>query len=83
MGKHFDGHDFPKNGTRVFLREGDSIEKALRKLKNKVNDAKIFDALREKEHYTKPSEKRKRAKSSAIARWKKYLKSQELPPKKY
>jgi ribosomal protein S21 len=83
MSKHFNNGDFPKKGTKVYLREGEPIERALKKLKNKVNDAKIFDALREKEHYVKPSERRKKAKSAAVARWKKFLKSQDLPKRMY
>ncbi len=70
-------------GSTVILREGDSVDRALRKLKNKVNDSKLLEILREKEHYTKPTEKRKKAKSAAKARWKKYLKDQQLPKKNY
>jgi ribosomal protein S21 len=70
-------------GSTVYLKEGEPIDRALRKLKNKLNDAKLFDTLREKEHYVKPTEKRKKAKASAKARWKKYLKAKELPKKMY
>lgn len=74
--KHF-------KGSTVYVREGESIDRALRKLKNKINDSKLLETLREKEHYTKPAEKRKKAKSAAKARWKKYLKDQQLPAKNY
>ena len=70
-------------GSTVYVREGEPIERAIRKLKNKLNDSKLFDTLREKEFYTKPSERRKRAKSSAKARWQKHLRQQQLPQKMY
>lgn len=70
-------------GTTVHVREGEPIERALRKLKNKLNDAKLFDVLRAKEFYEKPTTTRKRKKSAAKARWQKQLKSQALPKKMY
>lgn len=76
-------YDNKFKGTAVYPREGENIEKALRKFKNKVSDAKLLETLREKEHYTKPSEARKKAKSAAKARWNKKLREQALPVKKY
>jgi small subunit ribosomal protein S21 len=70
-------------GLVVHLREGEPIEKAIRKLKKKVQDSKLMETLRAKEFYEKPTSIRKRKKSAAKARWKKYLRSQELPPKHY
>jgi small subunit ribosomal protein S21 len=68
-------------GVTVIVKEGEHIEKALRKFKNKISDSKLLETLREREHYTKPSEARKKAKSAARARWKKKIKDQQLPPK--
>lgn len=76
-------YDNKPKGTTVFPREGENIEKALRKFKNKVSDSKLLETLREKEHYTKPSEARKKAKSAAKARWRKKLREQMLPVKNY
>jgi small subunit ribosomal protein S21 len=70
-------------GSTVFVRDGEPIDRALRKFKNKISDSKLLDVLREKEFYTKPTTKRKKAKSAAKARWKKYLRDQQLPPKNY
>lgn len=70
-------------GCTVYVREGEPIDRALRKFKNKISDSKLLDVLREKEFYTKPTTKRKKAKSAAKARWKKYLRDQQLPPKNY
>jgi small subunit ribosomal protein S21 len=70
-------------GSTVFVRDGEPIEKALRRFKNKISDSKLLETLREKEFYTKPTTERKRKKSAAKARWKKYLSSHQLPPKNY
>lgn len=59
-----------KKGLCVEVRNND-INGALRKFKRKVNDDGVLQTLREKEHYEKPSEKRKKAKAAGIARWKK------------
>jgi small subunit ribosomal protein S21 len=67
----------------VFVKDGEPIDKALRKFKNKINDSKLLETLRAKEFYEKPTSVRKRKKSAAKARWKKHLKNQQLPPKNY
>jgi len=71
-----------KFGRTVEVRDG-NVEKALRKLKKKVNNSKVLIEVREREHYVKPSTKRKLAQGAAKSRWKKYLRQQQLPPKKY
>lgn len=70
-------------GVTVFVKEGEPIERALRKFKNKIQDSKLLETLRAKEFYEKPTTERKRKKSAAKARWKKKLKDQQLPPKLY
>jgi len=54
-------------GTRVFVRDGD-VNAALRKFKKKVQDSGLLQELREREFYTKPTERRKRAKAAGRAR---------------
>lgn len=71
-------HNDHQKGLCVYVREGEPIEKALRRLTRKVKENKILEELREREYYTKPAEKRKKAKAAARARWLKYLKKQEL-----
>jgi len=39
--------------------------------------------LRERETYQKPTARRKVKKGQAKSRWRKYLRSQQLPPKQY
>ena len=73
----------PIKGRSVRVDEGQSIEKALRKLKKKVTLANVLNELRDREGYIKPTTQRKQKKAAAKRRWKKYLSGQSLPPKKY
>jgi small subunit ribosomal protein S21 len=57
-----------EEGLSVNVIDG-NIEKALRRLKRKVENAGIIKELRERQHYTKPTEKRKLAKAAARKRW--------------
>lgn len=68
-------------GLSVHVREGEYIDKALRRLKKKVRDSGILQTLKEKEYYEKPTTKRKRKKAAAVNRWQKYVQSQKLPSK--
>lgn len=70
-------------GSSVVLRENENINQALRRFKKKVEDAGTLDTLRKKEFYEKPTTERKRKKGAAKARWRKQLRSQELPKKMY
>jgi ribosomal protein S21 len=69
-------------GRTVQVRDG-QIDKALRKLKKKVNNSGVLLEVRARQEYIKPSTKRKIAKSSAKKRWQKYLNQQQLPSKFY
>lgn len=60
-----------EEGLQVFVRDGEDINKALRKLKKKMERANIMQEIRERQFYQKPSEKRRKAKKAGIARWKK------------
>jgi small subunit ribosomal protein S21 len=59
----------------VKLRKGQSIDKALSILKKKVKESKLMLELKEREHYTKPSAKKRLARAKAKMRHKKSLKS--------
>lgn len=69
-------------GLVIEVHDG-NVEKALRKLKKKVQESGILQELREREHYEKPTTARKKAKSAAKRRWKKKLASEQLPKKLY
>lgn len=68
------------NGSIVIV-VNDNVEKALRKLKKKVQESGILQELREREQYEKPTTARKRAKNAARRRWLKKLETEQLPKK--
>ena len=70
-------------GTSVIVKENETINQALRRLKKKVEDAGTLDTLRSKEFYEKPTTERKRKKGAAKARWRKKLRENELPKKQF
>jgi small subunit ribosomal protein S21 len=70
-----DDYSDAKNGTKIYVKNND-IARAMRKLKKLMQQEKVFQTLKEKEFFEKPSLKRKRAKASAIKRWKKQLAQQ-------
>lgn len=57
----------PKTGLKVEVRNGD-FNGALRRFKKKVSQDGILMEVKERQHYTKPSEKRKKAKAAGRAR---------------
>lgn len=69
-------------GRSVIVNDG-NVERALRKFKKKVQASGVLNDVRFKEHYTKPSIKRKLQRSAAKNRWRKYLADQSLPSKLY
>ena len=69
-------------GNSVLVTDG-NVEKALRKFKKKVQESGLLEDLRARETYEKPTTERKRKKGSAKARWRKQLRSQQLPKKMY
>ncbi len=74
----FRGKDKEKKGLYVEVRNND-INWALRKFKKKVQEDGLLQEYKERQFYTKPSEKRKRAKAAGRARWlKKLEKSLEM-----
>ena len=75
--------DNRKKGNVVLAKEGENINSLLRRFKNKVQDSKVLETLRENEFYEKPTTERKRKKGAARARWRRKLKDQQLPPKLY
>lgn len=64
----------------VHVKDG-NVEKALRKFKKKIMESGLLNELRERETYEKPTTKRKRMKGAAKSRWRKQLRSQQLPKK--
>ncbi len=57
-----------KSGLHVEVRNND-VNRAWRKLKRLMQDEGVIQEIRDRKHYTKPSEKRARAKAAGRARW--------------
>jgi small subunit ribosomal protein S21 len=68
----FEVEDLRQKGTRVEVHNND-VNKALRKLKKVVQGEGIFQTLRDRERFEKPSMKRKKQKARAVKRWQKKL----------
>jgi len=66
------------SGLSVYLRDGEDVNKALRKLKKKIERAGLMKELRDRQYYQKPSEKRRIAKKAGVMRWKKRQRELEL-----
>jgi len=70
--KHYQASEEFIRGSRVEVRNND-FGKALRRFKKKLQEDGLFQELREKKYFEKPSIKRKRAKAAARSRWLKKL----------
>jgi small subunit ribosomal protein S21 len=70
------------HGRSVIVADG-NVEKAMRKFKKKIQNSGLLLELRERETFTKPTTRRKTAKSLAKKRWQRHLQSQQLPPRLY
>jgi small subunit ribosomal protein S21 len=68
---------------RTVVVQDNNVERALRKFKKKINESGLLMELRERETYMKPTTRKKLKRAQARSRWKKYIKSQQLPAKKY
>ena len=69
-------------GNKVIVHDG-NVERALRKFKKKVANSGILLELRDREHYVKPTTRRKLKAAAAKRRWKKMIQSQQLPKKDF
>jgi len=70
-------------GRSVEVKDEFDLNKAMRKLKKKVEESKVLEEVRKRQHYEKPSAQRKRAAASAKARYRKELEKQSTIQKKY
>ena len=67
--KHTASGNFGK-GMYVEVRNND-INRAMRKLKKLVNQEGIIKEIRDRQHYVKPSEIKRKAKAQGKKRWQK------------
>lgn len=68
--------DFNKKGLSVEVRNND-VNGALRKLKKKLQEDGILQEVRDRQHFVKPSLKRKKEKAAGRARWLKKVAKQK------
>jgi len=69
-------------GRGVKIIVGDMpLNTAMRKFKQRVDDAGLLETVKENMFYEKPTTERKRKKGAARARWLKKLRDQSLPKK--
>jgi small subunit ribosomal protein S21 len=61
----------------------DNVDKALRKFKKKIAESGLLNEVRDRQEYIKPTTQRKLKAGAAKSRWRKHLKTQELPKKLY
>ena len=68
---------------RSVLVTNDNVDRALRKLKKKIQASGVLNELRDRDTYIKPTTQRKIKRNAARNRWRKYVASQQLPPRMY
>lgn len=71
-----DKNGWTPRGLVVEVQNGD-VERALRKLKKKVQNEGIFQELKKRECYVKPSEQKRRERAQAISRMRKKARMDE------
>jgi small subunit ribosomal protein S21 len=80
MAKNQNNHKLVRG---LAVEVGDNFNAALRKFKKKVDESGLLMDVLSRQFYEKPTTERKRKKGAAKARWRKQLRSQQLPPKLY
>ncbi len=71
------------NGNKVFVKDNEDINRALKRFKKKVEDSGILEDLRKRESYEKPTTKRKRKKNAAVQRYKRKVEKEKIPTRMY
>lgn len=51
---------------RIIVKEGENIEKVLRRFRKRCNETKLIKQLRDRKEYLKPSIRRRKQKLAAI-----------------
>jgi small subunit ribosomal protein S21 len=75
-------NEYKARGISVVVKN-DDVNRALKKLKNKVEECGKLKDLQEKEFYVKPTTKRRKAKAAGRQRYLKKLEREQLPKKFY
>lgn len=75
-------HKSMLSGNIVYVPDG-HFESAFRKFKKKIEASGLLRELNERQHYTKPTTRRKQLKNAAKKRWQRQLEKNQLPDKKF
>lgn len=51
---------------KTVVKEGENIERALKRYKRKFRNTKVLQQLRDRKQYTKPSEAKRKTKQKAV-----------------
>ncbi|OGB86926.1 30S ribosomal protein S21 [candidate division WOR-1 bacterium RIFCSPLOWO2_02_FULL_46_20] len=54
--------------SKIEVRKGEGLEKALRKFKTKLRREGVIDEIKKREFYEKPSERRRKQQDAAVRR---------------
>ena len=54
------------NLTKIVVRKSEPIDKALRRFKKKIDKEGTMKVVRDRQHYEKPSQKKRKEKARAI-----------------
>jgi small subunit ribosomal protein S21 len=54
--------------TKIEIRKGESLDKALRKFKTQMRREGVIDEIKKRESYSKPSERRREKLAKAVRR---------------
>jgi small subunit ribosomal protein S21 len=71
------------NGSTVYVGDNDTVEKALRKFKKKIEASDLLNEIRNRQHYIKPTTRRKIKRAAAIKRQEREVAKSKLPEKLY
>jgi len=63
---------------KIEIKEGEHIERALKRYKRKYRRTKVLENIKKNQHYVKPSNERRHALQKAKYRQKYYLEKEEL-----
>ena len=69
--------------TTVVVREGEPFEKAMRRFKKKVEASGILKEIRRREHYLKPSIRKKEKERAALKRLRRSAGRVRRPPRRF
>ena len=67
-----------QRGLSVTVKSWETIDRALKRFKKKINDDGRLEALKKKEYYETGTARRKREKGQAISRYRKKLEKESI-----